>query len=206
MSFEKVLGNNKIKDNLIDTINNNNVSHSYMFIGQEGVGKKQISIEYAKMILCLSENRSNCDFCNSCIKFNTSNHPDFLEVKPDGNYIKISQIRELQTKIYQKPIIADKKVIIIDDAEKMTEEAQNSLLKTLEEPPKYIVIILIVSNENLLLNTIKSRCLKLYFNNLTTSEITTYIKNNNVINNPTENVLNLCNGSIGKIEKIVNYF
>ena len=66
--------------------------------------------------------------------------------------------------VFEKPIRSERKVYIINDGEKMTKEAQNSLLKTLEEPPEYVVIILITSNENLLLNTIKSRCAKIKFN------------------------------------------
>ena len=64
----------------------------------------------------------------------------------------------MQENVYTKPIVSRKKVFIINDSDKMTEEAQNSLLKTLEEPPEYIMIILITANENKLLNTIKSRC------------------------------------------------
>ena len=84
----------------------------------------------------------------------------------------------------------------------MTQEAQNSLLKTLEEPPSYIVIILIVSNENLLLNTIKSRCLKLNFQNIGKAEILKYLEANNLKQEFTDNMVNLCNGSIGKLEEI----
>lgn len=202
MSFENIIGNDKIKEELVDTIKSGNVSHSYMFVGQEGIGKYEFAVEFAKMILCLSENKLNCNSCDSCIKFLSSNHPDFIKLEPDGNSIKIAQMRQMQENIYQKPIISSKKVFIINNAEKMTQEAQNSLLKTLEEPPYYVVIILIVSNENLVLNTIKSRCLKLHFQNLNKREILEYIKENNFIDYFTDNMVNLCNGSIGKVEKI----
>ena len=81
----------------------------------------------------------------------------------------------MQKRVQELPIVSDRKVYIIDDSELMTDQAQNCLLKTLEEPPEFVTIILIVSNENLILNTIKSRCLKLYFNNLTEEEIKRYI-------------------------------
>ena len=76
------------------------------------------------------------------------NNPDFMLIKPEGNSIKIEQIREMQKKVQEKPIISKNKVYIIDDADKMTNEAQNCLLKTLEEPPEFVTIILIGSNEN----------------------------------------------------------
>ena len=165
MSFNNIIGNEKIKSYLQEFINNKAISHSYLFSGQDGIGKKLFAREFAKMILCLSDNKP-CNSCSSCIKFDSNNNPDFLQIEPDGNSIKISQIREMQKNVYEKPILSNKKVFIIDESEKMTEEAQNSLLKTLEEPPEYMVIILISSNENKLLNTIKSRCLKINFLNI----------------------------------------
>lgn len=201
MSFENIIGNDKIKQELQETVKNNAISHSYMFVGQEGIGKKLFAKELAKMELCLKDNKA-CNQCGSCIKFNSENNPDFVLLEPDGNSIKISQIREMQENVYKKPIISNKKVFIIDDSDKMTEEAQNSLLKTLEEPPGYITIILITSNENKLLNTIKSRCLKINFNNIDTKDILEYISKRKMMENPSNSLLTMCNGSIGKLIKI----
>lgn len=202
MDFSNIIGHEKIKKDVLDIIEKNNASHSYMFIGQEGIGKLMLAKEFAKGLLCLSDNKSECNNCDSCIKFTSGNHPDFTIVEPDGNYIKIDQIRDMQDSIYQKPIISSKKVFIINNADKMREEAQNALLKTLEEPPHYIVIILVVSNENLLLNTIKSRCLKIHFSNLSKEEVKLYMKQNNLTKDLTENILDLCNGSIGKFDSM----
>lgn len=202
MSFENIVGNTKIKQELKNIAKNNAISHSYLFVGEDGIGKKQIAREFAKMILCLSDDKENCKQCDSCIKFISNNNPDFIEISEDGNSIKIAQIRELQEKIYQKPIVSSKKVVIVDNSEKMTEEAQNSLLKTLEEPPEYIVIILITSNENKLLNTIKSRCLKIGFVSIDNKEMLEYIDKNQEIKKPSQSILELCSGSIGKLIKI----
>ena len=201
MSFDGIIGNTRIKQDLQEIVKNETISHSYLFVGQDGIGKLMFAREFAKLILCLSENRG-CDTCSSCIKFDSGNNPDFIELEPDGNSIKILQVREMQENIYQKPIVSNKKVIIINDSDKMTEEAQNSLLKTLEEPPEYIVIILIASNENRLLNTIKSRCLKMSFSDLSTDEIIEYIKQKNVMPKPSENILKACNGSLGRLINI----
>lgn len=201
MSFEKIIGNNKIKNELIKAFNTNSVAHSYIFSGQYGIGKKQIAIEFAKMILCLNKDKSPCGECKSCIELENDNNPDFNIIKPDGK-IKIEQIRKMLEKVYEKPIISDKKVYIIDDAETMTIEAQNCLLKTLEEPPEYIIIILITSNESNLINTIKSRCLKLTFNSLENGELKQYLENKLEFQNISETMLENFEGSVGKALKV----
>ena len=201
MSFEKIIGNNKIKNELIKAFRTNSIAHSYIFSGQYGIGKKQIAIEFAKMILCLNKDNAPCGECKSCLELENDNNPDFNIIKPDGK-IKIDQIRQMLEKVYEKPIISDKKVYIIDDAETMTVEAQNCLLKTLEEPPEYIVIILITSNESNLINTIKSRCLKLTFNPLENSEIKQYLEKYLDFQNVSETMLEIFEGSIGKALKV----
>lgn len=201
MSFEKIIGNNKIKSDLIKSFNTNSVAHSYIFSGQYGIGKKQIATEFAKMILCLNKDKAPCNECKSCLELENDNNPDFNVIKPDGK-IKIDQIRQMLEKVYEKPIISDKKVYIIDDAETMTVEAQNCLLKTLEEPPEYIVIILITSNESNLINTIKSRCLKLTFNPLNKDELRKCLESNLDFQNISETMLENFEGSVGKALKV----
>lgn len=110
----------------------------------------------------------------------------------------------MQAKIIEKPIISNKKVYIINDAQKMTKEAQNCLLKTLEEPPEFITIILICSNESMLLNTIKSRCTKITFQPIENEELRKYLENNN-FNNITDNMLKTINGSISKAYELQNF-
>ena len=124
---------------------------------------------------CLNKDKY-CNNCKSCIEFDSNNNPDFLYIEPDGNSIKIEQIRDMQKRIQEKPIISEKKVYIIDNADKMTVEAQNSLLKTLEEPPEYATIILIGSNENAFLTTIKSRCMILHFNPIEDEKMLQYLQ------------------------------
>ena len=160
--FEKILGNERNKEILEKAIKLNKTSHSYLFWGTEGIGKKLIAKEVAKRILCLEKNMQDCK-CKSCIEFDSDNNPDFQLIEATDGKIKIDQIREMQRKIAEKPIISSQKVYLIDDADTMTVEAQNCLLKTLEEPPEYITIILICSNEDTMLSTIKSRCTRMHF-------------------------------------------
>ena len=195
--FEQIIGNKKIKEELVASIKKGNISHSYLFLGTQGIGKKMIAKEFAKMILCTSENKY-CNKCKSCIEFDTNNNPDFSIIEPDGNSIKIDQIREFQKKVSEKPIISQKKIYIINDSDKMTVEAQNCLLKTLEEPPEFVVIILIGTNENLFLSTIKSRCMILHFEQIEEKEISEYLQENYQITINSKNMLNAFQGSIGK--------
>ena len=195
MIFNNIIGNEKNKELLINIIKENKVSNAYMFIGQDSIGKLLFAKEFAKAILCINE-ATPCNKCKSCIEFDTSNNPDFSILGPDGNSIKIEQIRELTKAVYEKPIVSDRKVYIIDNSNLMTKEAQNSLLKTLEEPPEYVTIILISSNENLFLPTIKSRCTKIIFNKLKNEELKQILKEKyNYINIP-EIVLRIASGSV----------
>lgn len=171
--FEKLVGNEKVKEYLNSTIENKNISHSFIFVGKPGIGKKQFAHQYAEMIMCLQDGKcdGNSVKCDSCIKFEGNANPDYAEITPDGKTLKIEQIRNLQARIVEKPITSRRKVYVIDDADLMSEESQNCLLKTLEEPPEYAVIILIVSNESRILPTIKSRCVIIKFQPLTSKEI-----------------------------------
>ena len=194
--FQNILGNNKIKESLQESIKQNKVSHSYLFVGKSGIGKKMIAKEFAKAILCLGDNKY-CDNCKSCLEFDGQNNPDFFIVEPDGNTIKIDQIRNMQKGVQEKPIISRSKVYIIDNADFMTKEAQNALLKTLEEPPEFVTIILIGENENEFLATIKSRCMIIHFNSISDSEMEKYLQENYNMN-VTSNMLDVFQGSIGK--------
>ncbi len=196
--FDGVIGNQNIQNKLINSVKENKVSHSYMFVGIDGIGKKIIAKQFAKKILCTSNIQEKCDECKSCIEFDSDNHPDFLYIEPDGNSIKIEQIRYLQKKIQEKPIISNKKVYIINDANKMTIEAQNCLLKTLEEPPEYSTIILIGNNESAFLNTIKSRCMIITFRPIEDQLVKEYLEKNYQMMNITSNMLEAFQGSIGK--------
>lgn len=200
MSFNSIIGNEENKKVLEQIIKSGKIGHSYMFIGTSGIGKKEFAKEFAKAILC-EESSKPCQKCKSCLEFENDNNPDFYYIGLEENSIKIDTIRKMQQKVQELPIVSNKKVYIIDDCEYMTKEAQNCLLKTLEEPPEFITIILITANENLVLNTIKSRCLKVYFKNIPDQTIKEYIKANYDIN-MSESLIKLSNGSISNAIRI----
>lgn len=165
MNFGKIIGNQEIKDYLIKSIESNNIMHSYLFTGTEGIGKKIIAKDFAKKILCENTKEETCT-CKSCTCFSSRNHPDFFILNEDGKGLKIADIRAITEKVIEKPILSNRKVYIINDSEMLNTESQNCILKTLEEPPEFVTFILITSNDNMLLNTIKSRCMTIKFKDI----------------------------------------
>ena len=167
------LKNSQIEELLENTIKSKKIVNGYIFSGSGSTKNYEYAKMFAKMILCFKQEGTSCNECTSCIMFNDDNHPDYYEINKDANEsIKIDEIRELQDRIIEKPITSSKKVYVINNAEKMTVEAQNCLLKTLEEPPEFVTIILVSNNENTLLTTIKSRCTKIAFTEENTKELT----------------------------------
>ena len=93
--FENIIGNDKIKTELINSVKANKYPHSLLFLGTFGIGKKMIAKEFAKMILCQAEEKY-CGKCKSCLEFDSNNNPDFMEITPDGNNIKIKTEKEIR--------------------------------------------------------------------------------------------------------------
>lgn len=182
MYFEKIRGQRFAKKYLSNSIKSNMISHAYMFEGPSGVGKNTMARELAAILLEME---------------NLFNSPDYIEITPDGNSIKIAQIRKLQSDILVKPY-KSYKIYVIDEAQKMTVEAQNALLKTLEEPPKYAIIILITNNKESLLDTIKSRCEIIKFTPIPLVEVADYLTQTGVDKNRASLLANFSRGSMQK--------
>lgn len=198
--FNYIIGNDENKKKLEYIVKNNNISHSYIFSGISGIGKFMFAKEFAKAILCLDNEKKPCNNCRACKSFENNNNPDIIIIDEQDESIKTEQIKELVKNVLEKPIQGEKKIYIINNSENMTREAQNSLLKTLEEPPEYVIVILITSNENLLLNTIKSRCIKFQFQNLSDEEIKQYFRMANQVID--DSIIKIFGGSIEKAIKL----
>ena len=162
---EKVLGHEEVIRHLQNAVEKEQVSHSYIFAGEKGSGKKLLAKLFAMTLQCEEHKKEPCLHCSSCIKALSRNHPDSIyveHVKPTS--IGIEEIREqLVSDVEIKPYTGPYKIYIVDEAEKMTIQAQNALLKTIEEPPAYAVILLLANNNTGLLPTITSRCVTLNF-------------------------------------------
>lgn len=173
MSWNKVIGHKRISNFLKNAIKSQRISHAYLLVGPDGVGKSFLALQFAKALNCLEDSGDSCDRCTACSKIDNTNHPDIYQIEPEtkAGSIKIAQIREIQNKIYLKPYEGKRKVFIIREAGQMTEEAQNALLKVLEEPPADSILILVASTESSLLPTIVSRCQRIKFSNLGKDEV-----------------------------------
>jgi DNA polymerase-3 subunit delta' len=146
---------------------------SYVLLGDKGLGKATLGKHFAKRLLCFS-GEQNCN-CLSCLRFESGNHPDFIEIKPEKSVIKIDQIREAKEQVYRAPILSKRKIFFVDDADYATTEAQNALLKTLEESFEYVTFIFIAHRE--LLSTIQSRSTIIEFKPLSPEVISNSIEN-----------------------------
>jgi DNA polymerase-3 subunit delta' len=175
MSFEwPVVGHSRIIDYLQSAIQKNNLSHGYFFYGVEHLGKKTVAKFFAKSISCSSFHQTEivpCQKCTHCRSFDNNIHPDLLIIKPEINKktgklkknISIDQIRKVQEVVGLRSFLNNYKIVIIEQADKLSLGAFNSLLKILEEPPKKTIFILIANSTKDVPKTILSRCQQIKF-------------------------------------------
>lgn len=174
MAFERIYGHEKQKILIYSFMEKGTIPQAFLFSGQEGIGKKRFGLEIAKFLLC--EKKNGCNLCRGCRNVEKGVHPDLFILGKEDISTGIEESRLLKREVHIQPLEAERRVIIIDNAEMMTEEAFNALLKTLEEPPPFNSFILISSAEWILPPTIRSRCVRVYFNPLKRKEIEAYLK------------------------------
>ncbi|PNV60353.1 DNA polymerase III subunit delta' [Clostridium sp. chh4-2] len=161
--FSDILGHDMIKEHFKKAIEAHKVSHAYILTGESGMGRKSLAKAFAMTLLCEKGKSEPCMECHACKQVMTGNHPDLVFVTHEKpNSIGVDDIREqINDTIMIRPYSSYYKIYIVDDAEKMTVQAQNALLKTMEEPPAYAVILLLTTNQEAFLPTILSRCVQL---------------------------------------------
>ncbi len=161
--FKDIIGQEQIKEHLRNALLADKVSHAYLISGEKSSGKEFIAKVFAMALQCERGGAEPCQECHSCKQALSDNHPDIVRVTHEKpNTISVDDIRvQVNHDVALKPYSGSHKVYIINEAEKMTPQAQNALLKTLEEPPSYAVILLLTSNVSALLPTIVSRCVAL---------------------------------------------
>lgn len=179
LNFDDIYGNARLKTALERTARSGNAFNSYVFEGAEGIGKKTVAHIFAAALLCEGDEKRPCGHCSACAKTGSLNHPDVIYVrKPkDKASIGIDDVREQITEtVYVKPLLAEKKIFIIEDGGILTAGAQNGLLKILEEPPTYAVFLILTPKAGLLLDTVLSRSVKFSFLPLPYDEVYRYLK------------------------------
>lgn len=173
MTFKDLIGQKQVKQLLTESIQTGRIGHAYMFCGPDGIGRRTMARCFAETLTCSANAAEPCGTCEACVLNANSTNPDVLVIqKQDGKAtIGVEEVRLVQDEISTAPQFGRYKVIIFENAEKLTVQAQNALLKTLEEPPPYIVMILISSNNLQILDTVKSRSVKVDFKRYTDKEI-----------------------------------
>jgi DNA polymerase III subunit delta' len=157
------------------------VAHAYLFEGEKGTRKRDVSLLFAKSILCeRPENGVACEGCSNCKRINNGNHPDLHLIEPDGLSIKKEQIKNLQAEFTKTGVESNKKIYIVVHADKMTSNAANSLLKFLEEPSSETMAILITEQVHRILPTIISRCQMISFKPLPKEQLEKQLLNEGI--------------------------
>lgn len=168
--WNQILEHKRVLDVLSRAIDSDRLHHAYLFTGPPGTGKFTVAHALAAVLNC--ERRPadafapDCGQCSTCRRISARQHPDVLFVEPPKRVIKIEQIRDIQKASISAPYEGRFRVVLIDDAHAMSEEAANALLKTLEEPPDRMLLALVTDQPHRLLDTIISRCQRMRFGSL----------------------------------------
>ena len=203
--FSEILGHEQIIEHLQNAIKLQKVSHAYILDGEEGAGKKLLARAFAQTLQCERGGVDPCGECHSCKQAQSGNQPDIIEVtheKPAS--IGVEDIRgQLCGDIQIKPYSSPYKIYIVDEAEKMTVQAQNALLKTIEEPPAYGVIMLLTTNADAFLPTILSRCVTLKLRPVKNEIIRPYLMEKyHIPDYQAEVCTAFARGNVGKAERL----
>ncbi len=159
--LKDIIGQDLIKKQITESVRSGRVSQSYILAGEKGSGKEFIATVFAQMLVCEKGGENACGECHSCKMAEAKTHPDIKYIIPQKvNSIGVEEVRkQICNDIDIKPYQAPRKIYIVTEADKLTPQAQNALLKSLEDAPAYVVIMLLVSNINMMLQTVRSRCI-----------------------------------------------
>src|SRR3954469_10888527 len=171
-----VIGQRRLLEKLAAHAIRGDVAQGYELSGPRSIGKHTVALRFAQTLNCMAEPRvaGGCGACLSCRKIERGIHPDVVmvtrlidqieqrgkregEKKQDAKLISIDQIREMQQDLALRPLEGRRRIVIIDDAADLSEQAEVALLKTLEEPPSHAVLLLVTPTPSSLLETIRSR-------------------------------------------------
>ena len=206
MRFSEILGQKTAKRYLRQVMASGKIPHAYLFTGIAGIGKTSTARAFAMALNCHEPiDLEACGLCSSCRKFMGGNFPDFISIQPDGQNIRIQQIKDLNRSLSFAPAEGGYRVCVIHQAEAMNDESANAFLKTLEEPPPRNLLILKVAEPLDLLPTIVSRCQKVPFHPLKGQDIEAWLLEKREIDRESAMLLSrICAGSPGRALKMID--
>jgi len=211
MSFKDILGHDREIAILKKALSNDKVAHAFLFVGPEGCGKRLTALSLAKSLNCSTLKDDFCGECPNCSDIENLSYTDVFVVEPrEPEYkgggvdhvsgtIKIDAVRDVQQRLAYRAVRGGKKICIVDGIDKMNRDAQNAFLKTLEEPPSDSVIILIASDNGAILQTIVSRCQRIFFGSLPQSIIVEILRQRLGVSEDTAKLIAaFSGGSVGR--------
>ncbi len=206
MQYRQIIGHQTIKEQLMNIVNTRKISHAYIFDGPEGIGKSMMAHAFASSVVCDDFQEEPCGKCKHCQLSFGNSHPDILSmdltIDKNGDVresISVEAVRDLKKDVYIKPFFADRKVYIIEKAQKMTVEAQNALLKIFEEPPQFATFILLTNGLSKILPTILSRGVIVKFQPLSKKELLQFATQQGVTTSNTDLLINLSGGRAARL-------
>ncbi len=205
--YEHIIGQAQIKEHFRNAVKYNKISHSYIFNGESGMGKKTLAKAFAMALQCENANGEPCMECVSCKQAMSGNHPDIIWVTHEKEtVVAIDEIREqLVSDIQIKPYKSKHKIYIIDDAQKMNIATQNAVLKTIEEPPEYGIVIFLTTNSDMFLPTILSRCITLNIKPLNKDKIKAQLmREHHIPDYRAEVIASFSGGNMGKAIRLAS--
>jgi len=199
MSFNRIVGQERAIGLLRGVLKSGRIATAYLFSGEKGIGKYLTALEFAKALNCESAVGGDaCDDCLSCRKIGDNKHPDIMTLVPENGLISVDAVREVEDFLSLAAYEGMFKVVIMDDADMMNVYAANAFLKTLEEPPAGSVIILVTSRQEMLADTIRSRCLRVRFDTLSIDELRSVAREHG-LDDSDETRLRLAMGRVGQL-------
>src|SRR2546426_578422 len=196
--LDQLIGNERAKKLLGRMLEARRLPGAMLFTGEEGIGKKLFALEIAKALNCRSPRGvEGCGVCPSCKRIAKINYPQSIEsddwkgiiwtdhadvgvVVAPKRVLLVDQMRRIEREANFRPYEGRARVFLVEDADKLNDQAANALLKVLEEPPHTSHIVLLTSRPDMLLPTIRSRCQMIRFSPLAPEEIENYLLKNKI--------------------------
>ena len=204
MQWNNIVGHKQVVAQLCLMQQEDRIPHAMLFCGTDGVGKSLVAEALAATILCHAPvNNQACGHCKACQALAAGTHPDFFQIQPESETkaapaIRIEAVRKLQEEIARIPLLSERRLVIMQEADKMNEAAANCLLKTIEEPSGQIVFILLTSRPSALLDTIISRCMRVEFGILQPEELVAILHQQGIEEPLAGKLASIADGSVSK--------